>query len=110
MTRRAHVLERGADANPTAGPWKTMKVRGKTGASIEIHRFGIFEQRPDLVLLSPSLLQMLVIEAKDTVRKLASEKQIQKAKDDVLFERPLYSINKGIVLGFYSRKKSRILV
>ena len=70
-----------AFANPTAGPWKTMKVRGETGASIEIHRFGIFEQRPDLVLLSPSLRQMLVIEAKDTVKKLAKEEQIKKARN-----------------------------
>ena len=70
-----------AFSNPTAGPWKTVKMRGVRGEETEVHRFGIFDQRPDLVLHAPSGNSMLVLEAKSEVEGLLSRAQMCKARD-----------------------------
>lgn len=70
-----------AFANPTAGPWKTVKLRSQQGAIVEVLRFGIKEQRPDLVVFSPATKEVVVLEAKSRASDLLTRAQTIKARD-----------------------------
>ncbi len=64
--------------NPTAGPWKTVKVSDSVGTPGELVRFGRSDERPDLLLLSDEHRAVLVFEAKDRLVKLRTGDQSNK--------------------------------
>lgn len=68
-----------AFTNPTAGPWKRVVAPDRSGAMVEVARFGRDEERPDLVLVSDVLRLNLIIEAKDDLSKLVAEVQMKKS-------------------------------
>lgn len=70
--------------NPTAGPWKRMTAPGDDGKPVEILRFKQKQERPDLVLVSDSLRQLLIIEAKDSLPKLVKPEQMRKSVSVIL--------------------------
>lgn len=64
-------------SNPTAGPWKMIQLPPEYGS--RIFRYGKEEDRPDLILVSPSNKVGLVLEAKDSLTKLLSGGQLEKS-------------------------------
>ena len=72
-----------AFTNPTAGPWKRIMGRNSNGEVGEVHRFEREEMRPDLVLVCDELQVVLIIEAKDSLTKLLTDKQMDKSADVV---------------------------
>lgn len=67
-----------AFTNPTAGPWKRLMAKTHEGM-VEAYRFRREEGRPDLVLVNDDLKVVLIIEAKDTHRRLVDAKQMSKS-------------------------------
>lgn len=65
--------------NPTAGPWKRLESKNKNGVKGEVYRFDRDEARPDIVLVNDKLNIMLIIEAKDSLKKLVKEDQVRKS-------------------------------
>lgn len=69
-----------AFTNPTAGPWKTIKsVSLRSGKEGEVYRFILKEDRPDIIMYHDDLRVVLIFEAKDSLKKLAEEKQAEKS-------------------------------
>lgn len=74
-----------AFTNPTAGPWKTIKAPSKdTGTEGEVYRFGLEEDRPDIIMFNDELKTVVIIEAKDSLKKLLERKQAKKSADVVV--------------------------
>lgn len=65
--------------NPTAGPWKRIEAFSKTMEKGEVYRFDKDEKRPDIVVVNDKLKCILIFEAKDTLDKLITDKQIAKS-------------------------------
>ena len=66
--------------NPTAGPWKTIKAPSKTtGVEGEVYRFPLDEDRPDIVMFNDELETVIIIEAKDSLKKLLDRAQAEKS-------------------------------
>lgn len=63
-------------SNPTAGPWKKVMIPGV--GDRENIRFEKEEDRPDMIICSIAKRVMLVLEAKDDIRKLAQPAAITK--------------------------------
>lgn len=55
--------------NPTAGPWKLVKVPFAGGDYI-LYQFPRDDERPDVILVCDDLATIYVIEAKETVRQI----------------------------------------
>lgn len=68
-----------AFTNPTAGPWKTVKGKNPAGEEGEVHRFGLEDLRPDIILVNDALCTIVIIEAKDSIKKLLTDKQSEKS-------------------------------
>ena len=68
-----------AFTNPTAGPWKTIKGRDKSGNDGEVFRFELEETRPDIILVNDSMKLVIIVEAKDSLSKLMSGNQAEKS-------------------------------
>lgn len=68
-----------AFTNPTAGPWKTIKYFDENGNYGEVYRFALAENRPDILLVNDKLRVVLIVEAKDSIKKLLSIKQLIKS-------------------------------
>jgi len=64
--------------NPTAGPWKRIKINGVPDS--QLTRFGKKENRPDLIAYNKTHSLVLVIEAKDVLRKLVAPEQFSKTQ------------------------------
>lgn len=74
-----------AFTNPTAGPWKTIKATSKTSYKVgEVYRFLLEEDRPDIIMYNDELQLILIIEAKDNIKKLLEEDQARKSADVVV--------------------------
>jgi len=73
-----------AFSNPTAGPWKRVMGLEAAGNWGEVHRFQREEERPDLVVVSDPLQTLLIIEAKDSARKLRTDNQVEKSCSVIL--------------------------
>ena len=69
--------------NPTAGPWKTIKGLDKSGTEGEVYRFELEETRPDIVLVNDQLQLIIIIEAKDSLKKLTHANQSYKSVEVV---------------------------
>lgn len=67
-----------AFTNPTAGPWKTIKLLDRYQRIEDAKKFEIDEKRPDLILINYRLKEVIIIEAKDNLNKLMPFKQIEK--------------------------------
>lgn len=73
-----------AFTNPTAGPWKTIKAPSKkTSAEGEVYRFALEEDRPDIIMFNDELKAVLIVEAKDSIKKLMEDKQAKKSAEVV---------------------------
>lgn len=73
-----------AFTNPTAGPWKTIKANSlKSDKNGEVYRFALEEKRPDIVLYNDLLKVIIIIEAKDNIKKLLDDDQAKKSVDVV---------------------------
>ena len=66
-----------AFTNPTAGPWKMIKLGAYEGG--HDLRYAKEEDRPDLILFNRQAKLFLVFEAKDLIKKLIDETQIEKS-------------------------------
>jgi hypothetical protein len=66
-----------AFTNPTAGPWKMIKLGSYEGG--HNLRYEKEEDRPDLILFNRQAKLFLVFEAKDLIKKLIDESQIEKS-------------------------------
>jgi len=64
-------------SNPTAGPWKKMRIPGAPES--EEMRFRKEVDRPDLIMCEPLRQVILVLEAKDNPQDLISGTQIRKS-------------------------------
>jgi hypothetical protein len=80
-----------AFTNPTAGPWKTLKVPDSSGRMVEVYRFFREEERPDVVLVSDRDRVVLIIEAKDKIAQLAAGLQPEKSSRVVAAMRDVLS-------------------
>lgn len=80
-----------AFTNPTAGPWKTLKVPDFSGRMVEVYRFFREEERPDVVLVSDRDRVVLIIEAKDKIAQLAAGSQPEKSSRVVAAMRDVLS-------------------
>ena len=65
--------------NPTAGPWKTIKGLDENGDEGEVYRFELKENRPDIVIVNDELNLIVIIEAKDSLKKLIAGNQVHKS-------------------------------
>lgn len=72
-----------AFTNPTAGPWKTVKCTDSSGNVGEVYRFGSKETRPDILLVNDKMELVMIIEAKDSLRKLIAGTQAEKSVEVV---------------------------
>ena len=72
-----------AFTNPTAGPWKKLESKKAEGCFEEAYRFGREEKRPDLVLVNDILKKVIIIEAKDLLKKIISDNQMPKSLEVV---------------------------
>ncbi len=72
-----------AFTNPTAGPWKTIKGLDAEGNEGEVYRFELEETRPDIVIVNDKLRLILIIEAKDSLKKLIKQDQVKKSVEVV---------------------------
>lgn len=110
-----------AFTNPTAGPWKRIESYNKKLIRGEIYRFNREEKRPDIILINDHLKIIIIIEAKDNLKKLNESNQINKScevtyniskilknlKDNKFWlNRHSYKIINGLLWG--SLKKSNI--
>lgn len=68
-----------AFTNPTAGPWKTIKYYDTEGKLGEVYRYQLTEERPDIILVNEELKIVLIVEAKDSMRKLSESGQVEKS-------------------------------
>lgn len=69
-----------AFSNPTAGPWKLIRLQVK-GSAIQVGTYLKEELRPDLILQSPRNRQLLVLEAKRSVDELLRPGQLRRTAD-----------------------------
>ena len=81
-----------AFTNPTAGPWKTIKGINNSGIEGEVYRFESKEPRPDIILVNDQLKLIIIIEAKDSIKKLTNGDQVAKSIEVV---HTLHGILKG---------------
>jgi hypothetical protein len=103
-----------AFTNPTAGPWKRVMGRAANGSEGEVYRFSREEDRPDVVAVSDSRKQIMVVEAKDSVASLETAIQVKKSSSVVIElskalaaldanpfwgERATYSVIAGLLWG-----------
>lgn len=65
--------------NPTAGPWKTIQSKDDEGNLGEVYRFGVDEERPDIIIVNDELKEIIIIEAKNSIDKLIQGTQIEKS-------------------------------
>ena len=65
--------------NPTAGPWKRIEAYDEQNIKGEVYRFDIEEKRPDIIVVNDKLKIIIIFEAKDFLKKLNNEVQIQKS-------------------------------
>lgn len=72
-----------AFTNPTAGPWKTVKGLDNMEREGEVYRFELEETRPDIVLVNDHLKLIIVVEAKDSLKKLTHGNQPYKSVEVV---------------------------
>ncbi len=72
-----------AFTNPTAGPWKTIKCTDVYGEEGEVYRFELEETRPDILLVNDKLKTVMIIEAKDSLKKLTASNQASKSVEVV---------------------------
>lgn len=68
-----------AFTNPTAGPWKTIKGFDSKGNEGEVYRFPLEETRPDIIMYNDELKAIIIIEAKDSLKKLIAGDQSEKS-------------------------------
>ncbi len=88
--------------NPTAGPWKTIQAKDDKGNSGEIYRFGVDEERPDIIVVNDNLEEIIIIEAKSSIGKLTQENQVQKS---VKVVDSISSLFKRIESEYWGRRK-----
>lgn len=67
-----------AFTNPTAGPWKKINIKNINGRFEEGYRFASKETRPDLIIINDIKKEIIIIEAKDSIKKLLDQNQIKK--------------------------------
>lgn len=72
-----------AFTNPTAGPWKRLTGRNKSGLEGEVYRFPRDEDRPDVVAVNDTLKLVMIVEAKDTAPRLGAADQVRKSSEVV---------------------------
>lgn len=72
-----------AFTNPTAGPWKRLMGRNKSGEDGEVYRFPRDEDRPDVVAVNDKLKLVMIVEAKDTAPRLGAVDQVLKSSEVV---------------------------
>jgi hypothetical protein len=72
-----------AFTNPTAGPWKRLLGRDRSGSEGAVYRFPRDEGRPDVVAVNDKLRLVMVVEAKDTALRLCASDQVRKSADVV---------------------------
>ena len=111
-----------AFTNPTAGPWKKITASNLNGEIGEVYRFARDEERPDLLLVHDREKIVLILEAKDSLPKLITGKQLKKSAKVVLelartlrglkenefwSHRTNYTILAGLLWGSEKRSKIR---
>ena len=96
-----------AFTNPTAGPWKKILSKDAAGQLIEIYRFAKEEDRPDLVLVSDTRKEIIIIEAKDYAAKLVGTVQMTKSAQVIIdMEKVLKKID---ISAWVTRKDYKII-
>lgn len=72
-----------AFTNPTAGPWKTIRGLNRFKKEGTVYRFELEETRPDIILVNDHLHIVMIVEAKDTIKKLIAGSQAEKSVEVV---------------------------